>query len=408
MGIEERDAARELFPPMPLLDTTGGPDVVGTQDTVDVLVDAAATIRGYMLAFPTPKLAARMAHQFDKHLTRLFPGPRRFHFLLEGDVPATKRHERQLRSQARHAGLRLRGIDFAAPALALAGAPPALRRAAEALAGPGRAAADVPLREAVAWLVARGAAAVADAADDGADAALQKELVHQIMPELERICLGRALALAGEATAVAVDDADLPPEGEAKALPYARRLGRPCIFVGNDTDVFIIALLQVPRFADHPPVYYHDIARTRMQKHPYMVDLVGCVRALPAGGAAPADRALALLLCGNDYVPSPDGTRMTLCRLARKRTRTPDTYDAAYQLVAATAGDAGRITDLVATRFDAKAAYERPHVEEYVKRALVATRYYAAASAAEVPPPDVWTAHGWRGAGVANVVANMN
>src|SRR3989338_3093536 len=371
MGIEERDAARELFPPMPLLDTTGGPDVVGTQDTVDVLVDAAATIRGYMLAFPTPKLAARMAHQLDKHLTRLFPGPRRFHFLLEGDVPATKRHERQLRSQARHAG-------------------------------PGRAAADVPLREAVAWLVARGAAAVADAADDGADAALQKELVHQIMPELERICLGRALALAGEATAVAVDDADLPPEGEAKALPYARRLGRPCIFVGNDTDVFIIALLQVPRFADHPPVYYHDIARTRMQKHPYMVDLVGCVR------AAPADGALALLLCGNDYVPSPDGTRMTLCRLARKRTRTPDTYDAAYQLVAATAGDAGRITDLVATRFDAKAAYERPHVEEYVKRALVATRYYAAARAAEVPPPDVWTAHGWRGAGVANVVANMN
>src|SRR3989338_7037226 len=116
MGIEERDAARELFPPMPLLDTTGGPDVVGTQDTVDVLVDAAATIRGYMLAFPTPKLAARMAHQFDKHLTRLFPGPRRLHFLLEGDGPAPKRHERQPRSQSRHPGPRPPGARLPPPA----------------------------------------------------------------------------------------------------------------------------------------------------------------------------------------------------------------------------------------------------------------------------------------------------
>ncbi len=380
MGIEERDAARALFPPMDAL------DAAGPLATPDVLIDAAAFIRGYMYAFPTVQLALKMAHGFDRYLRGLFPGARRFHFLLEGRVPATKHHERALRSQARHAALRKKGVDFAADADSL---PPALRDTLGAAGGES-------VRDAVARYVGRGAAAVA-ADGDALDDAVQRELVHQLLPELERVCLAAALGMTGDATAQVADGDDtLPPEGEGKALPYARRLGRPCLFVGNDTDVFIIALLQAPRFADHPDVYYYDIARTRAGKGaPYVVDLVACVRAVQQTHIPPRDIALALLMCGNDYVQSPEGTRMTLCKLARARKRCDATYLAAYQLVAATRGDAEALTDLVATRFDAKVAYTRADVGAYVRRAMVAADYYNADSLADVPPDAAWLAHGW-------------
>lgn len=387
MGIEQRDAARALFPPLDAL------DAVGPMETRDVLIDAAAFFRGYMYAFPTVKLALQMARGFATHLRRLFPGPRRFHFLLEGAVPQVKAHVRAHRSSSRTTGMRRKGIDLDAPA-AEAALPAAIRAGA-----PG----DAPVRAVLAQYARRAPDDVAAGAD-GAPEAIQRDLVHRMMPALERICLDAALAMAGDATAQVADGDDtLPPEGEAKALPYARRLGRPCLFVGNDTDIFIIALLQVPRFPAHPDVYYYDVARTRVQKGaPYVVDLVARVRALqaprPAAAVAPRDIALTLLMCGNDYVPAPDDKKMTLCRLARKRARDGDASDvhwSAYELVAAARGDAEALTDLVATRFDAKVAYTRADVGAYVRRAIVAAAYYGADALADVPSEAAWLAHGW-------------
>ena len=94
-------------------------------------------------------------------------------------------------------------------------------------------------------------------------------------------------------------------------------------------------------------------------------------------------------------MPAPDDKHMTLCRLSAKRARNDDTYWAAYQLVAATRGDAEALTDLVATRFDAKVAYTRADVGAYVRRAMVAADYYNADSLADVPPDAAWLAHGW-------------
>ena len=404
MGIEQRDAARALFPPLDAL------DAVGPLATPDVLIDAAAFIRGYMKAFPSVQLALRMARGFATYLRRLFPGPRRFHFLLEGAVPTVKAHVRAHRSTSHAADLRRKGVDLDA-ASADAALPAAIRDAAGV---PG----DAPVRAVLAQYARRAPDEVAAGAA-GAPEAIQRDLVHRIMPELERICLAAALAMTGDATAQIADGDDtLPPEGEAKALPYARRLGRPCLFVGNDTDIFVIALLQVPRFADHPDVYYYDIARRRVQKGaPHIIDLVACVRALPRPGVAPRDIALALLLCGNDYVPAPDDKHMTLCRLSAKRARNDDTYWAAYQLVAATRGDAEALTDLVATcfdakvaytRFDAKVAYTRADVGAYVRRAMVAADYYNADSLADVPPDAAWLAHGWETMTRPRVIAADN
>lgn len=408
MGIKEREAAKLLFPPMPVLSADGAePDVVSTQDTVDVLLDAAAVMRRYILAFADVSFAVQMARSFKDYLTRLFPGERRFHFFREGNVPKTKDHEHASRTAGQQAPLRKLGVDFAVAVADLPAIPQALRKEAEDLAAEsGRAHTDVLLGETIARLVARGVDAVAAAMRD-AEPVWQKYMIHRTMPALERLCLESALSMSGNATAQVAEDSDtLPPEGECKALPYARRLGRACIFVSNDTDIFPISLLQVPDFPDHPPVYYYDLLKSSMQKSPYMIDLVGCTRKIvQAGGPSPRAIALTWLLCGGDQTPAPGSTQLTLCRLARLGARTPQTYAKAYDLVAAAGETLEPLIDLAAAGFThAKAAYERHEVEAHVKRALVATRYYAATSADEVPRDEVWLAHGWASMGVPEAV----
>ncbi len=399
MGIEERDAARAMFPPLDAMAAAAA--LAGTRD---VVVDAAATIRGYLYAAPDAKAAYAMALRFGTYLAGLFPGPRTFHLLLEGDVPPQKTYERGLRSAARAAAAARKGTPLDAPVAQMPGLHPSVLAAADAVAG-----ADVPrdavtLRQALRQYARGDLAELAAEAGEMADDAVRREVVHLLLPRLEEVARARAVALAGDATCVIGACDDMPPEGEARALPYARALGRPCVFVGNDTDIFVIALLTVPRFADHPPVYYYDIARTRVNAKakmgPHVVDLVACARAVPAG--THRSRALTLLLCGNDYVPPPDVTHMTLHKLSAKRRRCATEshvpiYEAAYAVVAA-APDADALAGLVSLRFSAKAAYTAAHVAPYVRRALVAVEYYGAATRAEVPAQDVWLAHGWRSA----------
>ena len=285
--------------------------------------------------------------------------------------------------------------------------PPPLAAVAAALAAErGTPTEELILKDVVRRYVARGVEQIDE--DAFADPAWKTVLAHACMPELEQIARDSLLKLAGVRAHVAtilVDGREvLPPEGERRALPYARHLGRACVLHGNDTDIFAIALLQVPRFAAHPPVYYFDIARSRKGvKH--VIDLVACVRAVErAGGPTPADRALTLLLCGNDYVPAPAEGGVTVLRLAgtnpatAKRARDETTLPRAYERVAAQGGDVERMTDMLVAGMPGRATVGVPRraFEMLVRRALVARQYYASGRADTDPAEAEWLANGWR------------
>lgn len=257
------------------------------------------------------------------------------------------------------------------------------------------------LRDVVRRYVRSGYETVLRDAPAFADPAWGQILAAECIPQLEAVALQSVLDLddgvVGRVASIMVDGKEtLPSEGERRALPFARHLNRPCVFYGNDSDIFLISLLQVPKHPDHPPVYYYDIARSR-KNNDHIIDLVSCARRVPD----PENAALALLLGGNDYVPPPDRANMTLCKLAGspaeggKRARK-DAMLPAFSAVAAVSSDPERLTDLVATRFPARVAYDRLLVNMLVRRAYVAREYYASETAATDPSEETWLANGWR------------
>lgn len=280
---------------------------------------------------------------------------------------------------------------------------------------------DLVLRDILRRYVLRGVDTVAGEAAQFPGAEWQKLLVHWCMPELERIAVESVLALGngvrGYVAQMSVDGADtLVGEGERKALPFARHLNRPVMFYGNDSDIFVIAYLQVPRFPGHPPVYYYDIARSR-GKATHVIDLVACVRAAEAaGGASLATRAFAALLCGNDYVRHSDAeTHITMRRLAGnpKKPRAPDglapeelaaldeawlrhVAELAFATVDCARGDLGALASRVWTHLPARKAEPEFSVKMRVRRASIARTYYAAGTRAEEPAEAGWRANGWR------------
>lgn len=488
MGFEQADAARVMFPPLPVLDISGGPDASAVQTIPTVITDHAAGARSNLYAADDMERATYIAKSYGRFLCRLFPNVKDIWVLVEGDVTATKYHEQQQRrsrinkniplhlplgeilppaevetfayaladardvpvgdltlgdvvdgfidhrgeaptSSARwlnqlRAAIAIRQVGTnAADVLVASGLseseyadvaarrdkrlrdillPPPLRPVADAMAAEqGGDIRDLVLRDVVRRYVQKGYEVVRAEAAAFVDPAWGAVLVAECIPQLEKVALQSILDLdggvSGRIASIMVDGVEtLPSEGERRALPFARHLGRPCIFYGNDSDIFLISLLQIPKYPSHPRVYYYDIARSRGGKT-HVIDLVACVRRVPD----PENAALALLLGGNDYVPPPDRANMTLCKLAGpppgggKRARD-DAMLPAFSAVAAVSHDPSLLTDLVATRFPARAAYDRRVVEMLVKRAYVARMYYASESAATDPGEDVWLAHGWR------------
>lgn len=451
MGLDDANYIRFDFPPLPAPDSGAALTYDDALRIIAVLIDWAAGVRTNMYAAVDIMLAYMFARAFGDSMRARFPYATDFYIMLEGDVPAAKKYEQKKRSAARTETLRRKGVLLDAP---LAGQP-ALPRPLEAAADAAAAARGVDrgtltLREVLKQYARRGVAALAAEKDEFEPGHWRQMVVHECMPELERIAMDSILEMRGgvrgHVAQILVNGADvLVGEGERKALPFARHLGVPCVIYGNDSDLFVMAMMQVPKYPNHPPVYYYDIARSR-GKATHVIDLVACVRAMLArGGPPPEARALALLLCGNDYVRAADAEpRMTMHKLAgnRWRPRTPpDTApeekarldqewmreDAglAFAAVAAAlvppalvqpappahgrkrpreepdrlaegATAVDRLTALLWLHFPARQACSRALAKMRVLRAMVALRYYEADTRAQEPTAADWCASGWR------------